>query len=705
METSPLPSRGGSPIVEARTSREDSGGQAHSRGHQSAASRRRGFGIGSLFDYQVKKANSLPFELPVEKYIQETLIGTNGSCSAPGEKRAAMEHRASWCRLRKALSSPNAHEVCQGLFWISVGLLFHTVSDEAVQELREQLAQKWFSVTLEVNDLLLGSPNMQAHKDSLLDSLPLIFVQVVYRLLVDAFEVERTNFMHRSEQLLEKLMIVIQYEVAGFRMDSITLKSQRSKLFKRNVVELPFVNQLESTQNEIRRERIENQSFKGMQPLMFGSDCGIALEETQLAHLMELRATAALPSPQTRRLAVSGHANNLQQTLRTHSTAGLPGMGASRSVKMSGLVDQYQAISQDGEAMLTRHLKELQSVTIDRGSPALTGSRPSTCSSSSSNSVTPSCRMSITSKFRTSTSQEAGGMGRPTKDKKEKEARKRRREEYLLKQLRKPLPRLEDNRMLDTSWVSPVLGQLVPMGEQQPDADCRNLLNKGRREGFRLRMPAAQAKHLPSLVDKSKSEPSLRRPSRAGAMRQNRSMTGTTLPKLTAVGFETFGDSDKGIAGAAPGAAGATSGAAGTGSLAPDKGKTPQIKEVVERPGILPQPITEGATMPTPRKAQPVPLHEPSPSLRADVVRQRLEDEQQAILRNSFETHLKDFNSNTGTKKVKINPHVLEKNEKAYVHRVQALVGDASDLAFRVPKVNLTGKPAGKLPGFGRAVA
>eukprot|EP00971_Amphidinium_carterae_P241639 4798103-Amphidinium_carterae.2 len=91
---------------------------------------------------------------------------------------------------------------------------------------------------------------MEAHKDGLLDSLPLV---------------ERSHFVHRSdiyqdsmaerwEQLLEKIMTIIHHEVvgcracgsdpwkhhcahqvAGFQMDALTGKHLRSKLFKRNV--------------------------------------------------------------------------------------------------------------------------------------------------------------------------------------------------------------------------------------------------------------------------------------------------------------------------------------------------------------------------------------------------------------------------------------------------------------------------------------
>eukprot|EP00971_Amphidinium_carterae_P007747 153460-Amphidinium_carterae.1 len=110
------------------------------------------------------------------------------------------------------------------------------------------------------------------------------------------------------------------------------------------------------------------------QPLVFG-DAGISLEacwwlfnalqhqshncsgeETQLAHLMELRATAACPSPTQRRHAVSliptlRNTNHAATRLALHGALTVSGPILRHFQSVLGLVDQYQAISTAGEAI------------------------------------------------------------------------------------------------------------------------------------------------------------------------------------------------------------------------------------------------------------------------------------------------------------------------------------------------------------------
>mmetsp|Transcript_120630 Transcript_120630/g.375032 ORF Transcript_120630/g.375032 Transcript_120630/m.375032 type:complete len:645 (+) Transcript_120630:56-1990(+) len=396
--------------------------------HRGSKVRRLTFGTGSLFDAEVVDADALPFEMPVAKYLEETLIGM---CGAPvshgGDQQSAPEARTRWRLLRKAVALEPVRGICAALVWVAIGVLFGTVAGSAIDELRSRLSRSWFLLTLELGGLSEppggASPS---RRDSVLETLPTFLVQVLYRLIVDAFPPESAQFVQSAEALIEKLACIVHYEVTGFQMSWGTADKLRRQLFRANVLEMPFVSQVESMKTEMRQKKLEQQKAQH-QALAFGhGDDGRALEEQQLEHVMELREQSS-PSPSRPR-------NQRRKELG---------------------VDRYTDVALRAEELFLRHMGNL----YPEGHSGAVDEQAST-SSSAAPSPLPVTMLTP----------------RRQRERREAEqAERRRRDELLAARIAAPLPEVYYQPMVDMNRVSPIFDQQLGQcgAEQQPSRAVR----------------------------------------------------------------------------------------------------------------------------------------------------------------------------------------------------------------------------------------
>jgi len=363
----------------------------------------------SVLDLKVNNAAMLPFQPPVYQYLEEALMGLSGGqhdTKVKGKGQAGMS--ASFTpdnslaasrgaesenghigpevrRLMSVLSTVDgaAAEVGNELFWITVGIVFGCVSERALGPFRDALAQNWYLLSLQANK---GYPANAEERDWVMQALPYVFAQAVYRLLIDSFEDDRKHFIAQSSSLIEKITVIAAYEVAGFQLTEETIKRMRRRLFMKRVVKNPYVDQREFLRGQKRQEMLE-QVLDPTRKLEFGNLDAVALEETQLEHVLQGRAAGL----QGRRNQWHGNSSRVGRSPPSGSKgsspgpslAGGPNSGGVNAMRAGGAhsemrvwkppaslmksVDQYEELGKRGVEMLTRHLRELQACTGDDG--------------------------------------------------------------------------------------------------------------------------------------------------------------------------------------------------------------------------------------------------------------------------------------------------------------------------------------------------
>jgi len=210
-------------------------------------------------------------------------------------------------------------------------------AESAVSEFKQQLARGWALVVQEAkkkaSEKTIGMGRESDIQDELLRVLPIVFVQCIYRLMVDAFPEDRNQLTHNADKLLEKLMHVVTHEVYGFKLYPETCQKERSLVFQKNVIDSPHVNQQDTLKSQMRAVALEKRS-KDHTPLSFGSRDAMPLEETQLEHVMMGRSIA-------RQKAIDF---NLKD---------------EAPVPIDLSVDRYASVSEVGERIFDRHYHEL----------------------------------------------------------------------------------------------------------------------------------------------------------------------------------------------------------------------------------------------------------------------------------------------------------------------------------------------------------
>ncbi|CAE8650387.1 unnamed protein product, partial [Polarella glacialis] len=294
----------------------------------------RDFGICSLFDCQMSSVEELPIELPVEKYFAETLAGLK---DAPAES-------GNWRRLRGALATDMAKNACLTLAWVCIGLIFGTVCEDALAELRQQLSQSWFELKLDISRKI--KPHHGGRKDWMLDAMPAVMVQSIYRMMVDGFPPEKKRLQEGAEIMIEKLTHLAHHEVAGFEVHGKAWQELRDDLFYPSVIQTPFANARDAAKTERKREVLQNEQrimnkVESAAVLEFGqSEDATALTVQQLQDLMAARSEKKS----------SKRRSFMQDEPETSGAAAyVPDFN----------VDRYKDFAQKGEELFLSHLVDI----------------------------------------------------------------------------------------------------------------------------------------------------------------------------------------------------------------------------------------------------------------------------------------------------------------------------------------------------------
>lgn len=238
----------------------------------------------SVLDLNIVSATQLsPSLVPASRYLKEVVLGLQGYGGTEAKSRGRVDKMSKLLGEAKQAALP----VAQTLFWMSIGIIFGRIHDDALADYRNQLAQGWYLLSLEVLKDASKEPEM---RDWILNALPFVLAQVIYRLLCDTFEEDRKNFVGQADELLNKLSLVAHFEVTGFQITNETVRKERIKLFSSSVLSNPQIDLFESSAAKKRMEALDKSAAGHVGALTFGNRDGHPLEEMQMEYVMQGRS-------------------------------------------------------------------------------------------------------------------------------------------------------------------------------------------------------------------------------------------------------------------------------------------------------------------------------------------------------------------------------------------------------------------------------
>ena len=366
-----------------------------------------------------------------------------------------------WERLRAAFERSDAREAADALAWLVLGVVFSCVAPEALADFRGRLSRSWYA--------LVGELERPA-KEKLLDALPVVLVQAVFRLVVDAFPPEQQKLVEHSETVLEKMMHIVYHEVFGFAISPVTMRRLRRDYLQQHVVDNPHVDQQEAMRSKLREEALSRRQ----RALAFGSQKAAPLDETQLQHVLDGREVALA---------------RLKETTARRRTSTLQRIDEDLKMAPDELsVDRYADILKKSEEMFEGHMKQLHvhAPTVTSTAPSAPTDEPPMVKAGLDVTLDPSSlsrRASASSLFNAS----QAASEKLSREQALKE-RKRRQEQFEAL-LIAPLPAELRQSRLDTNLTSPMFDRITPaQGIPKPE-----------RKSLTLPMRPAKEELLPPL--------------------------------------------------------------------------------------------------------------------------------------------------------------------------------------------------------------
>lgn len=644
------------------------------------------FGSGSIFDAEVSSADKLPFKFPVAKYLEEALVGLCGAPHSFDIPENPEKARAIWKRMKRVVGMENTSSICESLAWVCIGVLFGTVADAALEGLRARLSRSWFLLTIDlgrtefIGNLAVGS------RDAVLDTLPTLLVQVILRLVIDAFPTDQMELLRNVEGLIDKLTSIVHKEALGYPLHRDVALNLRRGLFRPKVLEKPHVNTVETIQSVKRLTVMENAQAQ-LRPLTFGAKRSQPLEEQQLEHIMELRDEQLEQDRMKRSPSKQASGHEARETRELHP--------------LQDMVDKYQTLAAEGEEFFLQQLENMEkqaeayqqlkeeedSACFQCGqegyiatplvsppqtppksgpeksdptevrrasSEAALGSQTSETKSSFVASMRPTMRRTMRRSFcLTCTATTATNTLRLMRERRELEAaERRRRDEVLMTRIAAPLPENYSWKPVERSRVSPIISRQLGM---DPDS-----------------MPSPAARKWSRKSCGSRSSP--------------------TLVPGAKPNDEALPDIGSGPAAAAAAVASATAVAAAVVAAAGGGGRQRgrrkfTLKDSGSR-GYGDSSQEKGSRLPSPmsRREQTITIDlNAQQSIKGHESLKRLEQQREAITQNSFDQYKREFDLETGVRKQKLDGAKIKRDEIQYIETLETLVGCRSEPALRLP--------------------
>lgn len=645
------------------------------------------FGVYSVFDLKANRAGENK-PVPIPTYLEESILGLR---HGPGDPRARSKRQgggsgsdsdrpvsrglktepAQLVELMRQMSQTEV-AVATGntLFWLVTGAIFGTLPAMVLDEFRSLLGRQWQDFCLGV----AGRCHDHEARDWVLAAVPCVYGQAFYRMYCDGFHEDRKNFLTYTKNFINKIVLVIHFELTGFQLNVDSVRRLR-RIFIPRVLTSPHQNQHDYIKGQRRQQELESNqaTVSGPRPLKFGFLDAPQPDEVQLEHVLQARADAIAQALQSMgRLSTVGKSGPVPQELSVDRYANLSGTGVALLDKHLNEIFAGVDEAEEAEGPTTEAESEAEEDRPGMGrnadsppdsaspsppeSPVAAGSQHSWTSPRDSDGETePSRPHTVASEVNTQSAQfkkkarlkKAKMVGTmalmriKANEKREEEAKlKRQRLEDLQAQLAsEKLPPELCRKELNTTWVSP------PMKTLHVDAINRQqILHKPRAENFDLKMAAHMARPL--------SMPALRSRD-GGAAKASDAVTVASqkddgsMPANRERRISNAGDT-KGPGSSTAGGGGALGGRSGLN---------------MSSSGILPRLGSETLAL------------EPPSTLSGKVIDARMDKSSKAAKSHSFALYLKEYDVFSGIKKQRLPAKGLRDEENAYLKKMNGLIG------------------------------
>lgn len=668
-----------------------------------------------------------PFVPPVSLYLEEALLCIRhglGDASVPRSDASGLGTSSHLPRqglsctgqqkvkqLHAALTKGPAIPSGCSLFWLALGAIFGCLPDCAFAAVRAELGKNWHLLMLQVEELM---PHHRNTRDWVVAAAPFVFAQAVYRLLCDGFEEDRKHFVAQGSKLIQKIALVVHFELTGFQLTPDSVKQALRRLFLPRVIACPHINQRDYLKG-VRRQEVLESMKDAARMLDFGRKDVATMDKSQLEHILQGRMQQLQPTtPSSTKntpviqiehaliredLSVDRHLhlNDIGTTLmeRHFDVLGIKNRGGREDE------DEYEDAPPSPVALVKRseegvsrkesseHMES--ECPTEPGSPDGTNNRGAShrrlastlptlgtikwldggASSDEGNSARGPERSSTTAavgqRLRVVTSGDARTPKTPkalTKFdhreaatlRKVNEAKARRLRQDLLQQkiVGEPLPPEICTRELNTDWVSPALEHM--MGE----SGDRGVLNKTKADSYHLKMftPTMQARTLSMPALKAVARPQSKGHAYVDSSKR-RQHDASTVSQTASAKEEVTGS----MAG---------------GSSRPNA-KQSTAKDADLGRDVSTATLATNASSPSllawsPPGMTPV-LMDTAARISGKVICQRLEGQAKAFRQNSFANYIKEYDVFKGQPKQSFAEKRLRDEEDAFLRKLDSLVG------------------------------
>lgn len=680
-----------------------------------------------------------PFDPPVAMYLEEALLGVRqglGDASVPRhEVEAALPLKGLSCSvarmamlLQETLTCQPAVLAGRSLFWLAMGAIFGCLPEEAAAEVRAELGRNWHLLTLQVEERM---PNHRDVRDWAIAAAPFVIAQALYRLLCDGFDEDRKHFLTQGSKLIQKLTLIVHFELTGFQLTVDTIRQARRRLFLQRVLSSPHVNQRDYLKGVRRQEVLESKKDAGPRMLDFGRKDAPHMDQAQLEHILQGRAakmkqqllqmsmtpsakSAPLPTENTWMrddLSVDRHLH-----LNDVGTMLIEQHLSSMGIKMKGnddfdydedLARKNGGEQEDGETdpepdspvssspVATRaavpsrpHLQSFMSRQgtvkwLDGGASSDDGNsereRPATSAAvvrapatstddGETNAELPSLKLKKQRSLKRMGAQRVNPR-EAAMQKKESDAKARRQRQDLLqhKLVVEPLPAEMCTRQIKTDWVSPALQYM--MG----DTGDRDVLCKTHADSFHLKMFTKPIPARPLSMPALKA--STRPQSKGHGETKRRPHDAMTVSQTSA-------KEEGSLAGGSSRAAARTIASVHSER---DASNAP-MSTSASSPGL--HPWTSSATGQSHGSAGVINM-DSAVRISGKVIKQRLEGQAKAFRQNSFAQYIKEFDVFSGKLKQSFDEKRLRDEEDACLRKAENLIGGPPRRLIRPAEVRI----------------
>ncbi|CAJ1339902.1 unnamed protein product [Effrenium voratum] len=522
-------------------------------------------GVSSVWEFQAAmisgslegEKDSVSRELP--PYLDEATLCLRGG---PGDTKRKLEAAAtSPCSilasdletrvelLRRVVQRDSCVMSATSLFWLVLSGIFQCVPDQVTTASRTALGRSWHTLQLEVGPLLNHD---QRARQWVTSCLPFLFAQAVFRMVFDGFPEDRNSILNHSDNFMNQIVLVIQFEMLGFQINLDTAKKLRRSLFLQRVLQHPHVNQVDYLRGQQRQAELESQNLH-TRPLKFGHLDAPRPDEIQLEHVLQGRAdeksgkmnwmAAASGTPKREKELVPPDLSRYLQ-LSTQGMAMLDNhiSGMARIGNEEEEVEEFENPAAELDidliesSVVERRMAHMLGAatsgpSLSRGASSMNllldedfGDESPTSPMSPMSPTSPVSPVSASSRVRGEDSEMVGmfsegkkavrvrrarmaghltTMQKKANEKREEEAKlKRQRQERLEQKLKTELlPEAMRSTQLSTTWVSPGMKSLYT------DAHDRDVMRMSRSSAFSLKMAPANPQMMGSKRRGSSKEP------------------------------------------------------------------------------------------------------------------------------------------------------------------------------------------------------